>query len=161
MDVFFKRKTSGQETKTQVAAELEVDGGFYEMSAGFEAGINEARSDSKTEITVNYFGANDENWISGLGMGELKQAVVDFPENCAGNVADYILWPYDNVLSYQGVKTMVEFAIHSQSQPEDPFNIEEHEASAHDILTTLFTEAIIEIKIIQNTLEKMNVYNRQ
>jgi len=59
MDVFFKRKTSGSQTKTQVAAELEVDGGFYAFSAGMELAINSGRSDSKTEISVNYFGAND------------------------------------------------------------------------------------------------------
>ena len=43
-------------------------------------------------------------------MDELKQAVVDFPQNCVGNVDDYILWPYDNILSYQQVVTNIKFA---------------------------------------------------
>jgi len=123
------------------------------MTAGFKAAVAANSADSKTEIIVNYFGANDENWIKGLGMSELKQAVIDFPENCAGNVADYILWPYDNVLAYQGVKTMVKFALDSQPVTHDPFNLEDHEATADMILSTLFTEAIIETKIIQNTVK--------
>ena len=100
MDVFFRRKTSGTETKVQAAAELEVDTKMTSFSAGYTDSVDSSRSDSKTTIEVNYFGANDANWISGMTMDELTQAVVDFPENCAGNVADYILWPYDNVLSY-------------------------------------------------------------
>lgn len=43
-------------------------------------------------------------------MDELKQAVLDFPQNCVGNVDDYILWPYDNILSYQQVVTNIKFA---------------------------------------------------
>jgi hypothetical protein len=154
MDVFFRRKASGSESKTQVAAELQVDGGYYAFSAGMELGINSARSDSKTEINVNYFGANNNNWISGLDMDALKQAVIDFPENCVGNVADYILWPYENIQSFQGVVTMIKFAkANNQPTPIDPFSLLQHDATPQSILSNLFTQAIIEVKIIQNTLE--------
>ena len=70
-----------------------------------EQSIENRRSDSKTEIHVNYSGANDENWIAGLDMDELKQAVVDFPENCVGGASDYILWPYQNIQAFQSAVT--------------------------------------------------------
>jgi hypothetical protein len=133
---------------------------MYEMSVGFSLGINSARSDSKTEINVEYFGANDENWITGLSMSNLKQAIVDFPENCAGNVADYILWPYDNLLTYQKVVSDVRLA-KSMDVPltSDPFSIEDSDATSLTILSSLFTEAMIEIMIIENSLTKLTTYS--
>jgi hypothetical protein len=59
MEVLFRRKVSEGETKTQVSAELQVDGGMYEFSGGLDVAVNNARSDSKTEIEVQYSGANN------------------------------------------------------------------------------------------------------
>jgi len=112
------------------------------------AGKAEANKNSKTEIEVQYFGANDQNWITGLTMEELKQAVIDFPQNCVGNINDYILWPYDNILAYQQVVTDVKVAQAKPEQnnvPEDPFIPATSKSTPEKILSSVFTEAVIEI----------------
>lgn len=68
MDVFYRRTVSSSTSKTNVAAELEIDSKMFDFSTDMKMGIDNSRSDSKTTIEVNYFGANDENWITGLDM---------------------------------------------------------------------------------------------
>merc|ERR1712203_1193568 len=75
-----------------------------------------------------------------------------------GNANDYILWPYENVQDFQSAVTMIKFAKDNNVVPEDPFNIDEHEATPQMILSDLFTEAIIEVNVIQNTLDAMVTY---
>ena len=94
MNIFFKRKSDGTSSKSNIALEMEMDAGMFEASAKMKAGIEAKRSMSTTEVKIHYKGANDKNWITSLSLKDLRQALVDFPENCVGGAAWYILWPY-------------------------------------------------------------------
>ena len=69
MDVYYRRKCSSVDKKTEVAAEMSVDTKFWDAKGALDVSSERKEKRDKTTVSVNYKGAGkNDNFIEGLNM---------------------------------------------------------------------------------------------